>query len=109
VYCLSPYVGAGVAVVVTVALAGLLYCRSLNVADACCIGIEVVCVVDFVTCFEEDTPLEILQKCKPDVLVKGAQYGKIIGEEIVPETYRAPMVDGVSTTILLGDKPHLCN
>jgi D-beta-D-heptose 7-phosphate kinase/D-beta-D-heptose 1-phosphate adenosyltransferase len=66
-------------------------------------------VVDFVTCFEEDTPLEILQKCKPDVLVKGAQYGKIIGEEIVPETYRAPMVDGVSTTILLGDKPHLCN
>ncbi len=67
-------------------------------------------VVDFVTYFEEDTPLEILQRCKPDVLVKGAQYeGKIIGEEIVPETYRAPMVDGVSTTILLGDKHHRCN
>lgn len=67
-------------------------------------------MVDFVTYFEEDTPLEIIETCKPDVLVKGAQYtGKIVGEDIVSEVYRAPMVDGVSTTILLDGKHHLCS
>ena len=59
--------------------------------------------VDFVTYFEEDTPLEVIKTIVPDVLVKGSQYtGPIVGEDIVSEVYRAPMVDGVSTTILLG-------
>ena len=64
-------------------------------------------MVDFVVSFEEDTPLEVIKACRPDVLVKGAQYGEgtIVGEDIVPETYRAPMIDGVSTTTLL-DKLH---
>ena len=60
-------------------------------------------MVDFVTWFEEDTPLEIIKKCMPDALIKGSQYkeGEIVGEGIVPKIYRAPMVAGVSTTILL--------
>jgi len=60
--------------------------------------------VDFVVSFDEDTPQEVLEKIRPDVLVKGSQYelGKIVGADIVKEVYRAPMVDGVSTTALIG-------
>lgn len=59
--------------------------------------------VDFVCCFDEDTPLEIIKLIRPDVLVKGGQYdiNKIIGADIVPEVYRAPMIDELSTTNLL--------
>lgn len=60
--------------------------------------------VDFVVSFDEDTPAEVLAKIKPDVLVKGSQYEleKIVGADTVKEVYRAPMVDGVSTTALIG-------
>lgn len=56
--------------------------------------------VDFVVSFEEDTPLELLGKIKPDVLVKGAEYQKedIVGYGIVKEIITAPMVEGLSTT-----------
>lgn len=59
--------------------------------------------VDFVCSFDEDTPLEIIKKIRPDVLVKGGQYEleKIVGADIVPEVYRAPMIDGLSTTSIL--------
>jgi len=60
--------------------------------------------VDFVVSFNEDTPQEVLEKIRPEVLVKGSQYEleNIIGADIVQELYRAPMVDGVSTTALIG-------
>jgi len=56
--------------------------------------------VDFVVSFEEDTPQEVLRKIKPDVIVKGSQYelNEIIGADIVKEVYRAPMINGLSTT-----------
>lgn len=59
--------------------------------------------VDFVVAFDQDTPLEIIKRIKPDVLVKGAEYeaSEIIGADIVPEVYRAPMIEGVSTSKLL--------
>lgn len=59
--------------------------------------------VDFVMSFEEDTPLEIIKRCKPDVLVKGSDYEltKIVGADIVPEVYQSPMIEGLSTTGLL--------
>ena len=59
--------------------------------------------VDFVVAFDEDTPYEIIKKIKPDVLVKGAEYQEkeIIGADIVQEVYRAPMIEGVSTSKLL--------
>lgn len=59
--------------------------------------------VDFVVSFEEDTPEEIIKKIKPDVLVKGSEYAEneIIGAEHVKEVYRAPMIEGVSTSSIL--------
>lgn len=53
--------------------------------------------VNNVTVFEEDTPLETIQRVRPDVLVKGAEYGEgeIVGEEFLKEygglTVRFPM------------------
>ena len=54
-------------------------------------------IVDYVVIFKEDTPLETIQRVRPDVLVKGAEYGEgeIVGEEFLKEyggrTVRFPM------------------
>jgi len=63
-------------------------------------------MVDFVVSFDEDTPLETIKKCTPDALIKGADYGpgQIVGEDIVPETFRVPLVKGKSTTNLIKGK-----
>jgi rfaE bifunctional protein nucleotidyltransferase chain/domain len=41
--------------------------------------------VDYVSIFEEDTPLKIITALLPDVLVKGADWGvgEIVGKEVV--------------------------
>lgn len=56
--------------------------------------------VDFVIPFSENTPLEIIKRIKPDVLVKGGEYKKedIVGYGIVNEIVTVPMVGGLSTT-----------
>lgn len=43
--------------------------------------------VDFVTLFDEDTPLELIKAVAPDVLVKGAGYERdtIVGADFVEE------------------------
>ncbi len=63
--------------------------------------------VDYVTMFGEATPVRLLKKLKPDVLVKGASYGHdgVVGHDLV-EGYGgrvelAPMVTGLSTSELL--------
>jgi len=65
--------------------------------------LKALSAVDAVVIFDEDTPLEIIKKIKPDVLVKGAQYGEgeIVGEESVVETVRIPMLKGYSTTAVI--------
>lgn len=52
--------------------------------------------VDLVVLFEEDTPLELIQTLKPDVLVKGADYtiDKVVG---------APFVQSYGGQVLLVD------
>jgi D-beta-D-heptose 7-phosphate kinase/D-beta-D-heptose 1-phosphate adenosyltransferase len=59
-------------------------------------------MVDYVVSFNEDTPLELIEELDPDVLVKGSEYKieDIVGAEIVKEVYVAPMVGGISTTLL---------
>jgi D-beta-D-heptose 7-phosphate kinase/D-beta-D-heptose 1-phosphate adenosyltransferase len=63
--------------------------------------------VDLVTIYDEDTPLETIVKLRPDVLVKGAEYGRedIVGASFVEEhggrVERMPMVKGFSTTSLI--------
>lgn len=56
--------------------------------------------VDYVCSFDEDTPLETIQKMNPDVLVKGSEYNKddIVGSKIVSEVYVCPMLSGLSTS-----------
>lgn len=59
--------------------------------------------VDFIVTFDDATPIELIRKIKPDVLVKGADYKKsdIVGADIVKEVYTAPIIEGLSTTELV--------
>ncbi len=63
--------------------------------------------VDWVVPFSEDTPLQILQKLKPDVLVKGGDYqeDQIVGAELVRSTGGAvrvlSFIDKLSTTAIV--------
>ncbi len=63
--------------------------------------------VDRVVIFDEDTPLEAIRELEPDVLVKGAEYGRdeIVGARFVEESggrvKRVPMRKGFSTTSLI--------
>ncbi len=59
--------------------------------------------VDFVVIFDEETPKEVIDLIKPDVLVKGADYklNEIVGADVVPEVHQAPILPNVSSTTLL--------
>ncbi|RMD54027.1 MAG: D-glycero-beta-D-manno-heptose 1-phosphate adenylyltransferase [Nitrospirae bacterium] len=60
-------------------------------------------MVDYVTLFDEETPIELIKAIKPDVLVKGADWAieDIVGREIAKEVYRIPYVEGISTTSII--------
>lgn len=71
---------------------------------------EMVCalgVVDYVVIFEEDTPLELIKKVQPDILVKGGDYfGEyIVGTKEVEahggKLVLIPFVEGKSTTNII--------
>jgi len=57
-------------------------------------------VVDFLVVFDQDTPLELIDLIKPDVLVKGGDYKgeKIVGQDIAKELKLVKFIDGKSTT-----------
>ena len=61
--------------------------------------------VDFVTWFDEDTPVNLIKKLRPDVLVKGGDWtaDKIIGREFVKKVVRIPLVKGRSTSAIIAD------
>ncbi len=65
--------------------------------------LEALCVVDYVTIFEEKTPYRLIKSLKPDVLVKGGDWKKedIVGSDIAKETYSLPYVKGASTTRII--------
>lgn len=63
--------------------------------------------VDYVTFFDEDTPLELIQSLMPDIVVKGGDYSpeEVVGGKFV-EGYGGrveivPVVDGISTSGLI--------
>ncbi len=82
--------------------------RPINPADrrmAVLAGLE---AVDWVVCFTEDTPRELLQALRPEILVKGGDYaGKesVVGWEIVEgyggEVRVLDFVDDVSTSAIV--------
>lgn len=63
--------------------------------------------VDFVEVFEEDTPLNLIKKVSPKVLVKGGDWkiDQIVGaKEVIAnggEVYSLNFVDGYSTTSII--------
>jgi D-beta-D-heptose 7-phosphate kinase/D-beta-D-heptose 1-phosphate adenosyltransferase len=72
-------------------------------------------MVDYVCTFQEDTPLEVILKIRPDILVKGADWETqgIVGRSEVEkwggQVVALPLVAGQSTTGIiervLGKKP----
>ncbi len=63
--------------------------------------------VDAVVIFDEDTPLKLIKKLLPDVLVKGADWSEeeIVGADVVKEAggevKRIPVVEGFSTSSIV--------
>ena len=63
--------------------------------------------VDYITVFDEPTPIKLIKKVKPDVLVKGQDWAKkgVVGQGFV-ESYGgkvvlAPLVKGKSSTTII--------
>ena len=69
--------------------------------------IAALAAVDCVVLFDEDTPLELIRRLRPEVLVKGADYAPaaIVGAKEVEgwggRVVRVPLVKDQSTTNLL--------
>lgn len=63
--------------------------------------------VDYVTIFEESTPLRLIEALRPDVLVKGADYSReaVVGGDLVESyggrVHLATLCHGFSTTHLI--------
>ena len=59
--------------------------------------------VDEVIIFDDDTPLNLIQSLKPDILTKGGDYmvSEVVGSDIVPQTVIIPFLPGYSTTNIL--------
>ncbi len=63
--------------------------------------------VDVVCVFEQDTPLELIKRVKPDLLIKGGDYRleEIVGRQVVEahggKVLTIPFIEGRSTTNLV--------
>lgn len=81
--------------------------RPVNHEQARAVLLANLLMTDAVVLFEEDTPLELIKKIMPDVLVKGGDYTieQIAGAKEVlaagGEVKLAGMVDGISTTKII--------
>jgi D-beta-D-heptose 7-phosphate kinase / D-beta-D-heptose 1-phosphate adenosyltransferase len=82
--------------------------RPVNSLRDRCAVIAAVWAVDAVTSFDEDTPLDLIRRLKPDVLVKGGDYtiATVVGaEDVQAAGGRVVIVDlvgGHSTTATIG-------
>jgi D-beta-D-heptose 7-phosphate kinase/D-beta-D-heptose 1-phosphate adenosyltransferase len=81
--------------------------RPLNPLEARVQVLAALQAVDYVTVFDQATPIELIKALRPDVLVKGADYRKdeVVGAELVESyggrVYLAQLREGYSTTGLL--------
>lgn len=59
--------------------------------------------VDYVVMFDEDTPVDLIRRIRPDVLTKGGDYlGQTVpGAEYAGQLHLIPFVDGCSTTLAI--------
>ena len=78
--------------------------RPVNAGPSRARVLAALAAVDAVVMFDEDTPLELVQALRPDVLVKGADYPRerIVGADFVEahggRVVRVPLVPETSTT-----------
>lgn len=69
--------------------------------------LSALAVVDYVTIFDDDTPLEIIRLLRPHVLVKGGDWpvDRVVGKEVVEaaggKVVLIPYLAGFSTTSIL--------
>ena len=81
--------------------------RPLNDENSRALALSALSFVDAVLLFDDKTPETIIEKIKPDVLAKGADYDKksVVGANFV-ESYGGkveliPLTEGYSTTALI--------
>jgi D-beta-D-heptose 7-phosphate kinase/D-beta-D-heptose 1-phosphate adenosyltransferase len=78
--------------------------RPINKQESRALILAALLMVDAVVIFEEDTPLELINAVRPDVLVKGGDYTieQIVGaKEVIANGGRVvinPIVEGFSTS-----------
>ena len=64
--------------------------------------------IDYLVTFDDDTPLDLIKRVNPDVLVKGADYAKeqVVGWDFVEgnggSVALAPLIEGRSTSNVIG-------
>ncbi|MBI1915773.1 MAG: D-glycero-beta-D-manno-heptose 1-phosphate adenylyltransferase [Planctomycetes bacterium] len=81
--------------------------RPVNDVQARAAVLNALAAVDYVTIFDERTPLDLIRDVRPDVLVKGADYHRdeVIGADLVESyggrVHLASLREGYSTTRLL--------
>jgi len=81
--------------------------RPINTQESRALVLAALTMVDAVVLFEEDTPLELIKKIMPDVLVKGGDYTveQIAGaKEVIANGGKVvinPIVEGFSTTNII--------
>lgn len=81
--------------------------RPINNQDSRALLLASLLMVDAVVIFEEDTPLELINSIKPDVLAKGGDYTieQIAGaKEVMANGGRVvinPVIEGYSTTSII--------
>lgn len=74
--------------------------RPINDEQYRCKQLSMLGCVDYVVIFDDKTPLDIIEKVRPDILVKGGDYdiSQIIGREYAKETRIIDYIEGFSTT-----------
>ena len=62
--------------------------------------------IDYLISFSEETPIQLIQKLQPTILVKGGDYlpENIIGKELVQQVIIVPFLDDFSTTNQISQK-----
>ncbi|KAK0359563.1 hypothetical protein LTR94_030829, partial [Friedmanniomyces endolithicus] len=78
--------------------------RPVNDLDSRAVVIGGLASVDRVTSFDDPTPIDLIARLRPDVLIKGADYTRegVVGGDLVEswggEVRLAEFKDGYSTT-----------
>jgi D-beta-D-heptose 7-phosphate kinase/D-beta-D-heptose 1-phosphate adenosyltransferase len=81
--------------------------RPVNAVEARAVVLAGLEAVDYLTVFDEPTPLQVIEALRPDVLVKGADYrhDEVVGADLVESwggrVHLAALREGYSTTRLL--------